>query len=91
MRYALRNQEKIAAAYSTDYLQQHIIASLYKYFANTSDEVIEDALEFQTINGKEYQVLQINDIEDERCMFEFVIIGRKYDVFRLAYNGRIKG
>lgn len=25
MRCALRNQEKIAAAYGTDYLQQHII------------------------------------------------------------------
>ena len=51
MRYALRNQEKIAAAYSTDYLQQHIIASLYKYFADVSEEEIEEALEYQTING----------------------------------------
>lgn len=91
MRYALRNQEKIASAYGTDYLQQHIIASLYKYFADASEEEIEEVLEYQTINGKEYQVLQINDVADEDAMFEFVIVGRQYDVFRLAFNDRIKG
>ena len=91
MRYALRNQEKIAAAYSADYLQQHIIASLNDFFANTSAEMIDDALEFENINGKEYQVLQINDVADEDAMLEFVVIGRRYDVFRLAFNGRIKG
>ena len=91
MRYALLNQEKIAAAYSTDYFQQHIIASLYKYFADASEEEIEEALEYQTINGKEYQVLQINDVADKDAMIEFVIVGRQYNVFRLAFNGRIKG
>lgn len=91
MRCALRNQEKIAAKYSKDYLQQHIIASLYKYFADASEEEIEEALEYQTINGNEYQVLQINDVANEDAMLEFVVIGRQYDVFRLAFNGRIKG
>lgn len=91
MRYALRNQEKIAAAYSADYLQQHIIASLYKYFADASEEEIEEALEYQTINGKEYQVLQINDVADIDAMIEFVIVGRQYNVFRLAFYDRIKG
>lgn len=91
MRCALRNQEKIAAAYGTYYLQQHIIASLYKYFADASEEEIEEVLEYQTINGKEYQVLQINDVADEDAMLEFVIVGRQYDVFRLAFNDRIKG
>lgn len=91
MRYALRNLEKIAAAYSNDYLQQHIIASLNDYFATTSADEIEEAFEFQTINGKEYHVLQINDVADEDAMLEFVVIGRQYDVFRLAFNGRIKG
>ena len=91
MRYALLNQEKIAAEYSKDYLQQHIIASLYKYFADASEEEIEEALEYQTINGKEYQVLQINDVADKDAMIEFVIVGRQYNVFRLAFNGRIKG
>ena len=28
MRYALRNQDKIAAAYSSEYLKEHIIGSL---------------------------------------------------------------
>lgn len=91
MRCALRNQEKIAAAYGTAYLQQHIIESLYKYFVDASEDKIEEALEYQTINGKEYQVLQINDVANEDAMLEFVVIGRQYDVFRLAFNGRIKG
>lgn len=91
MRCALRNQEKIAAAYGTDYLQQHIIASLYKYFADASEEKIEEALEYHNINGKEYQILQINDVANEDAMLEFVVIGRQYDVFRLAFNDRIKG
>lgn len=72
-------------------MQQHIIASLYKYFADASEEEIEEALEYQTINGKEYQVLQINDVADKDAMIEFVIVGRQYNVFRLAFNGRIKG
>ena len=91
MRCALRNQEKIAAAYSADYLQQHIIASLYKYFSDASEDKIEEALEYQTINGNEYQVLQINDVADKDAMLEFVIVGRQYNVFRLAFNDRIKG
>lgn len=91
MRYALRNQDKIATAYSKDYLQQHIIESLHRYFTNVSENEIEEELEYQTINGKEYQVLKINDVVDENSMLEFVIIGRLYDVFRLAFNGRIKG
>lgn len=32
MRYALRNQDKIAAAYSSEYLKEHIIGSLDSYF-----------------------------------------------------------
>lgn len=91
MRYALRNQDKIASSFSTEYLQQHLIESLNKFFAiNTADE-IEETLEFEVINGNEYQILRINDIADEDCMLEFIVIGRQYDVLRLAFNGRIKG
>lgn len=34
---------------------------------------------------------KINDVANEDAMLEFVVIGRQYDVFRLAFNGRIKG
>lgn len=91
MRYALRNQDKIAATYSADYLQQHLIASLDDFFAKAQTGVIEETLEYQNINGKEYQLLRINDTADERCMLEFVVIGRQYDVFQLAFLGRVKG
>lgn len=92
MRYALRNQEKIAATYSKDYLQQHIIASLDEAFANISTEVIEEAMtvEYQTINGKNYPYIRVNDVADEDAMIEFVVIGRQYDVLKLAFFGRIK-
>lgn len=93
MRYALRNQEKIAAVYSNDYLQQHIIASLKYAFENTPTEVFEEALtvEYQTINGKNYQIIRVNDLADNDAMLEFAVVGRQYDVLKLAFIGRIKG
>lgn len=43
MRYALRNQDKIAAAYSSEYLKEHIIGSLDSYFnVPRSQEEVED-------------------------------------------------
>lgn len=92
MRYALRNQDKIAAAYSRDYLQQHILQSLDSAFEITPTESIEEALslEFQTINGKEYQVLRVNDLADDDSMLEFAVVGWQYDVLHLAFLGRIK-
>lgn len=90
MRYALRNQDKIAAAYSADYLQQHLIDSLNKFF----ETVDEDALkEYWIVNipNERYPILRINDIADEDCMLEFAIIGRQYDILKLAFLGRMKG
>ena len=43
MRYTLRNQDKIAAAYSSEYLKEHIIGSLDSYFnVPRSQEEVED-------------------------------------------------
>lgn len=93
MRYALRNQEKIAAVYSEDYLNRHILPSLKEAFANTPTEIIEEALtvEFQTINGKNYQILRVNDLADDDAMLEFAVVGRQFDVLKLAFMGRMKG
>lgn len=44
MRYSLRNKQKIAAAYSEDYLNKHIIASLDKYFTQSDEQITDDAM-----------------------------------------------
>lgn len=90
MRYALRNQEKIAAAYSPDYLKQHLIASLDRFFATVDEDAL---LEYWRINTfvQPYPILRINDVADADCMLEFAIIDRQYDVLKLAFMGRMKG
>ena len=45
MRYSLRNKQKIAAAYSEDYLNKHIIASLDKYFTQSDEQITDDAMQ----------------------------------------------
>lgn len=93
MRYALRKKEKISEVFSEEYLKEHIIASLDNVFKNTPTEIIEEALsvEYQTINGKNYQVIRINDVADKDCMLEFAVIEKRYDVLKLSFLGRMKG
>lgn len=90
MRYALRNQDKIAAAYGLDYLQQHLIDSLKKFFETVDEDALND---YWVINipNERYPILRINDMADENCMLELAIIGRVYDVLKLAFLGRMKG
>ena len=90
MRYALRNQEKIAAAYSPEYLQQHLIASLDNFFRTVDEDAISDYWRIDTSEGK-YPILAINDTANEDCMLEFAIICRQYDALKLAFMGRMKG
>lgn len=90
MRYALRNQDKIAAAYSPDYLKQHLIASLDWFFAMVDEDALSDYWRADTAECQ-YPILAINDTADENCMLEFAIIGRQYDVLKLAFMGRMKG
>lgn len=90
MRYALRNQDKIANSYSEEYLNNHLLASLNSFF-NIVDE--DEMNEFWLINTDEYKypVLRINDLADDNAMLEFAVIGRQFDVLKLAYMGRMKG
>lgn len=90
MRYALRNQDKIAAAYSTNYLQQHLLDSLNKFFETVDEDALNDYW-IVNIPNERYPILRINDIADEDCMLEFAIIGRQYDILKLAFLGRMKG
>ena len=45
MRYTLRKQEKIASVFGDDYLKNHIIKSLDKYFSKQKDEEIINSIE----------------------------------------------
>lgn len=90
MRYALRNQNKIAAAYSTNYLQQHLLDSLNKFFETVDEDALNDYW-IVNIPNERYPILRINDIADEDCMLEFAIIGRQYGILKLAFLGRMKG
>lgn len=99
MRYALRNQEKIAAAYSSAYLKYHIIDSLEAFFSKGYDE--EEIYDYiiscgcgmsyiETRSGN-YEILRINDVADDNAMLEFAWLDTKYDVVKLAFIGRMKG
>lgn len=45
MRYSLRNKQKIAADYSEEYLNKHIVASLDKYFTQSDEQITDDAMQ----------------------------------------------
>lgn len=87
MRYALRNQDKIAAAYSSEYLKEHIIGSLDSYFnVPRSQEEVEDFIYSSCVcystNQGNYPIMQINDIADDNAMdaktfFTKVVLMRK--------------
>lgn len=88
-RYALRNQDKIAKAFGDEYLRKHIIASLDQLF--TKERTDSDIALLTEKRGEEsFLRLAVNDVTDEDQVQEFAIIGRSYDVYRLAYIGRIK-
>lgn len=94
MRYALRNQEKIASALSDDYLKNHIVKSLDYYFSKCNDERIKDDIsqeEYVSRTGENYPVLRINDLADDNAMLELAVIGQQYDILKLAFLGRMKG
>ncbi|MDO4163964.1 MAG: hypothetical protein Q4D56_06210 [Bacteroides sp.] len=81
MRYALRNQDKIAAAYSRDYLQQHILQSLDSAFEITPTESIEEALSLGFQPTQELQMCRIffvnNSDMDPKTFFTKVALMRK--------------
>ena len=91
MRYALRKQDKIAAAIGDDYLKNHILKS---FFRKSNDECIISSVEldtYQTESGESYAVLRVNDLADDNAMLEFAVIGKEFDVLKLAFLGRMKG
>lgn len=92
MRYALRKKDKIASAYSDQYLNDHIIQSLNTYFKTHNDSEIAKTIETTCkVDNINYPVLRINDVADDRCMLEFAVLGQTYDVIKLSFLGIMKG
>ena len=82
MRYTLRNQDKIAAAYSSEYLKEHIIGSLDSYFnVPRSQEEVEDFIYSSCVcystNQGNYPIMQINDIADDNPMKNVTKLAKK--------------
>ena len=92
MRYALRKKDKIASAYSDEYLKEHIIKSLNEYFFTFSNQMIEYEIKHSDIlDNTNYPILRINDSADDNCMLEFAVLNKIFDVLKLSFLGRMKG
>lgn len=90
MKYYLRNQDKIASSLSQEYLSNHILKSLDKFFEMELCD-ISNFVDGETIQNGKYLILRINDISDRDAMLEFAILAEADEVFFLAFIGRIKG
>ena len=96
MRYALRNQDKIVTALGEEYLRKHIIASLDDFFRTASKNTFDRSIRIAvTTTDDESEIIEreylcINDAMDGNVTQEFVILGRNWDVVRLAYVGQSK-
>lgn len=96
MRWALRKQDKIKAAFEPngDEILTRIKESLTRYFAADRSEYpeglrdIED--DFSQLPGEPYPTIAINDVGNDSRMIEFYVIGKQYDVYRLAFKGFTK-
>jgi len=82
MRYSLRNQSKISAAYSPEVLKR-IIDSLDEFFKNNESISSCDAM---LIGDDEFKTLLIDDAGHSTNMIAFYIIDTKYDVYNLAFK-----
>lgn len=96
MRWALRRQEKIKAAFEPngDDILTRIKESLTRYFSADRSEFpdgyreIED--DFNQLPGEPYPTIAINDVGNDSRMIEFYVTGKQYDVFHLAFKGFTK-
>jgi len=79
-RYALRNQKKITNAFGKDYTEL-LLKSLDFYFANAK------YIEEHDYEGENYKIIHANNVQPNTdSYFEFYLIEKKFDVYRLAYK-----
>jgi len=83
MRYALRNQVKLAEAFSTAYVKRMIL-SLDNYFKKNEDVVAPIFHE-----GDTYPFILVDDSTHSEAVFEFWIVKKVYDSYLLAYKSII--
>lgn len=96
MRWILRNQEKIKAHFEPhgDEILERIKQSLNHFF--TIDRSYFPPpfknLEgyFDDIPGEKYPIISINDMGNENRMIEFYVVGKQFDVYKLAFRGFTK-
>lgn len=90
MRYALRNQDKIKEYFEPDGEKtlKRITGSLDDYFRQADEDDIDNNCNH--ITGESYTTLSIPDIESDNREIQFYILGRKFDVYKLAFKGFIK-
>lgn len=79
MRFALRNQRKIKQVLSEDKLNK-ILLSLKQHFSTHSD------IETVKTGSSPFPVLEIKDTTSTSHRISFYIIGRQYDVYKLAFK-----
>jgi hypothetical protein len=80
MRFALRNKNKIVNDFGLDYYNL-LINSLTRYF-KTRIEIPE----YNLSGVKGYKFIFVPNIQPNTdCEFEFAIIEKTYDVYKLAY------
>jgi len=82
MRYALRNQNKIIGSLGSDFLKI-LISSLDLHFKN-----VKFKEEFNS-DVKPYPVITIDSVKSGSKL-DFHIIGKKFDVYTLAYKPEVK-
>lgn len=90
MRYALRNQEKIKEYFEPngEKMLRRINESLKEYFSESDQGDVENNCNH--ISGESYTTLSIPDVGNENREIQFYVIGRQYDVLKLAFKGFIK-
>lgn len=77
MRYALRNQQKIEAAYPG--MLKRILDSLKSHFENHESIEIDDS-------GEQYPLIIISDVGHTVNMISFYVLEIRFDVYRLAFK-----
>ena len=76
-RYALRNREKIKNVLGEDTLNR-IVKSL--------DMAFKKPLLIREHEGERYPVLTVNDAGHSVNIIDFYVIGKQYDVYKLAFK-----
>jgi len=88
LRYALRNQDRIADKLGKGSLDR-MIKSLDHFFANPVD--INECLSYFQFPDERYYTLGVNDVTNENYMILFYVVAQQYDVVRLAFKDFFKG